>query len=147
MPSSTVKTKMMIPHTLDKKDIINRFFDLEAQKLEIEKIRSQNEARELEVSVNSGRDATRIAEQDLDNYRFHMESEYRFKSEIASKLFRIIIVSLLVFTGMSVYLSTTNSQVFEKMIIYLHDIIKLVIGGVIGYLYKANRDDKLKSKE
>lgn len=129
-----------------KNELMSRFFSLEEKKLEVDAIREKNVAKELEVSERTSSEATRVAEKDLENTALLIRSSYGFKKLVVAIAGGIALVMIGVITFLVMQLKQDNGELLKTIFTYIYDIIKLMLGGAIGYLLKASRSGKGKEK-
>ena len=123
-------------------ELFKRFLDVEEKRVEVDKLREQNVAKELDGSFQSSKDACNLAEKDLDTKKTIFIEEIELKKNIAGKVFAIIIITVLALVGLVVFLAFLNPEKLGLLMQYVYDIIKIAIGGAFGYLLRAAKKDR-----
>ena len=131
-----------LPAELEKKDVIHKFFDLEGKKIEIDKIRQKNLAKELEISSQTSVQAAQNANKQLDNEKLAIEGSLDVRKLFINKTFWLVIVAIISLVGLTIFMTLIDRSLIQVMLSYVYDLLKFVAGGVIGYLIHAVRKKK-----
>ncbi len=129
------------------KEIIYKMLALEEKKIEIEKVRQENEKKELIISEKSSQDATELSKIDLTIQSDLIKKSFDFKNKIVLFSFIITFVIIIICASIIFYFGRTNSNVLDKFYVFVNNIIKFLSGAVIGYLLKSSKAKKDKTPE
>ncbi len=137
------KDNQNLPEKVD----INKFLDIEMSRTEIERLREENVAKELEASRESSKEATQIANRELDVQSQFIEKSFDFKKLIV-KLGAVLIAILLLGGGALIwYLSDHNDAIIDKIFNFFKDILKILVGFVLGYAAQIVRTNNKRDND
>lgn len=125
----------------------NKFLDLEHKRIDIEKLREENVARELEASRDSNKDALEMAKEELAIHTTFIGKSFSFKKMISIMVFILLIIILSGGIFLTFYLSKNNIVVLDKLFSLIKDILKITTGFVLGFAADVIRTKNKKDKE
>lgn len=120
-------------------ELINRILDTENRKIEVEKLRESNIAKELDISAESGKEATKIAELDI-KYQTEQNKEKNKIFSMISIFTFIVVMTLIIVVAIALFIFGKNDpDILDKIMSYIFDFFKVVIGAIIGFLFEKTR--------
>jgi hypothetical protein len=128
-------------------DVLEKFIALENKRIDVERQREENVAKELEYSAKSGEDAKEIASQELEIQNNFLNNSWQFKNRIILYAFISALALIGVFTFLTIQLSTDNQELLDRIYSFFIDALKIAGGFIVGYLLKASRKNNNKKRE
>ncbi len=113
--------------------VIEKFLEVEEKRIDIDKLRENNIAKELEMSAKSSEQAFEISKLDLESKDKWFNNRFILRNRITLYIFIFVLIFLGIIAGIIFFFGKENTIIVEKLFTFLKDAIKIIGGGLIGY--------------